>query len=133
MKKFATLVVAGTMVFAACSSGGEDSGGDVNDVVKTCAPTDGALALIAKDIKFDKDCLAVKAETAFTIELQNGDSDQHNVSIFTSKGGSSLFKGTEFADGGKTVTYEVGALDAGSYYFHCDIHPEMNGTFVVAA
>lgn len=133
MRKFATLVVAGTLVFAACGGGGGDSGGGGDDVAKTCDPTDGALALKAKDIKFDKDCLAVKAGATFTVELQNGDSDQHNFSIYKSKGGSSLFKGTEFADGGKTVTYNVEALDPGSYYFQCDVHPEMNGTFVVAA
>ena len=132
MKKFATLVVAGTLVFAACGGGATDSGGGGDDIIKTCAPTDGALALTSKDIKFDKDCLAVKAGAAFTIELQNSDTEQHNVSIYQSKGGSSLFKGTEFAEGGQTFTYEVGALDAGNYYFQCDVHPEMNGTFIAS-
>jgi plastocyanin len=29
------------------------------------------------------------------------------------------------------VTYSVNPLPAGTYYFHCDVHPGMNGTFKV--
>jgi plastocyanin len=28
--------------------------------------------------------------------------------------------------------YEIPALDAGEYYFHCDVHPTMNGTVTVS-
>ena len=27
----------------------------------------------------------------------------------------------------ETVTYEVPALERGTYYFQCDVHPNMNG------
>jgi plastocyanin len=35
------------------------------------------------------------------------------------------------ATGPTTVTYDIPALDAGTYYFHCDVHPTMNGSVVV--
>ena len=31
-----------------------------------------------------------------------------------------------------TTQIVVPALDAGTYYFQCDIHPDMNGTVVVS-
>ena len=36
------------------------------------------------------------------------------------------------AEAGQTVTIDVSALDAGEYYFQCDIHPDMNGSVVVS-
>jgi len=43
----------------------------------------------------------------------------------------SLFTGA-LVTGPKTVTYQVPALSAGTYYFRCDVHPtQMFGTFVV--
>ena len=32
----------------------------------------------------------------------------------------------------ETVTYEVPGLEAGNYFFRCDAHPGMAGTFVAA-
>ena len=44
---------------------------------------------------------------------------------------ASFFTG-QIVTGPTTVTYHVDALAAGTFFFHCDIHPTlMFGTFVV--
>jgi plastocyanin len=45
---------------------------------------------------------------------------------------SSLFDGKDEV-GPVKATYTVPPLDAGTYYFHCDTHPTMNGAVKVAA
>jgi plastocyanin len=60
----------------------------------------------------------------------NDDSAPHNISIYTEEGGEEIVVG-EVIDGGASVEVEVPAMDAGEYFFVCDIHPDMNGTVVV--
>jgi plastocyanin len=99
----------------------------------TCTADGTALAIVAYDNKFDKDCMAVPAEQAFTIELDNQDSGiPHNVSLYdTANGNKELFKG-EITSGPSKITYQVPAQAAGKYEFICDPHSEfMKGTFIV--
>ena len=58
----------------------------------------------------------------------------HNVAIYTNSGaGTALFRGA-LVTGPKTVTYPVGALASGTYFFRCDVHPtKMTGKFIVGA
>ena len=76
------------------------------------------------------------AGTTFTIAFDNKDATIHNVDIYTSQGGSHLAGANGASDvvsGPASTTYNVPALQAGTYYFQCDIHPtQMFGTFVVA-
>ena len=56
----------------------------------------------------------------------------HNVAIYRDESAEeSLFVG-DLVDGPTTATYDVPALDAGDYYFRCDVHPAMNGTLEVS-
>jgi plastocyanin len=51
----------------------------------------------------------------------------HNVAIYTDASRSeAIFVGDTISD--TQIVYEIPALDAGEYYFVCDLHPDMNGT-----
>ena len=85
---------------------------------------------------FDKDCLAAPAGEPFQIEFDNQDTQPHNVEIYTDASASTRLGGAQnagdFIVGPATTTYEVDPLDAGNYFFRCDIHPTtMTGAFVV--
>jgi hypothetical protein len=83
---------------------------------------------------YDRDCLAAPADTAFKIDFDDKDSGvQHNVSIYTNAGASTVLLKGKVITGPKEITYDVKALPAGTYYFRCDVHPfgGMKGTFVV--
>jgi plastocyanin len=90
------------------------------------------------NLAFDKDCLAAPADTAFEILFQNNEPPgiPHNVHLYTDSSATESLGGAEgvqdTVDGGQGTTYQVDPIEAGSYYFHCDVHPTMNGTFVSA-
>src|SRR5581483_3179027 len=98
-----------------------------------CAPSGTSLALTAENHKFDKDCLAVTAGESFTIRFDNRDSDRHNVAILPSHMSTETLFAGDIVAGPKSTVYAVPNMKAGTYHFHCEIHPNlMNGTFVVA-
>jgi cytochrome c oxidase subunit II len=92
----------------------------------------GVLAIAAQNIKFDKTCMQVSAGQPFKIDFDNKDAGTpHNVAIYTdSSTTQSLFRGA-IVTGPRDIVYSVSPLDAGTYYFHCDVHPGMNGAFRV--
>ena len=98
----------------------------------TCSPAGNEIALVAETTAFDKDCLAAAANQPFTIRLDNRDSIRHNIEIYSiaSGGPEMLFHGPMFM-GPKTRTFDVDALPAGTYYFDCQAHTGMGGTFIV--
>lgn len=137
MKKLAASLALGALLLAACGGGTKPEGkatSDGDDHAAACSPSGTAIAVTAKETKFDKDCLAVEAGQAFTIELINQDDFPHNVSIYKDADNKErIFEGKPLAEGMKTVTYNVPAIsDKGTFHFMCDIHPEMDGTFVVS-
>lgn len=101
----------------------------------TCTANGTALQIAAFDNTYDKDCLAVPADQAFTIEFTNEDRGiPHNVSLYDTSTGTerTLFKGDTINGG--TITYTVPAQPAGQYVFRCDPHPEfMVGNFLVGS
>lgn len=100
----------------------------------SCAPSGTSLALTAETHKFDKDCLAVTAGESFTIRFDNRDSDRHNVAILPAHTATETIFAGDIVPGPKSIVYAVPNMKAGTYHFHCEVHPNlMNGTFVVAA
>lgn len=99
----------------------------------TIEVTEGGAApgptIVAKGLAFDTDTIDLTEQTATAITLDNQDTGtQHNIEIFTDETlQESLFAG-ELITGPATTTYTVPGLDAGSYYFHCAVHPSMSGT-----
>jgi len=92
----------------------------------------GGPGITAKAIAFDKSELTLPAGMEAPLPFDNQDSGiPHNVSIYTEEGGEALFQG-EIITGPEKIDYPVPALEAGTYYFQCDVHPQMNGTVTVA-
>ena len=98
----------------------------------SCSPNGTALSITAFDSKFNKNCLAAPAGQNFTIDFQNLDRGiPHNVAIYEDETAQkTLFKG-DLVDGPGKTTYAVQALSAGKFFFRCDPHPDMKGTFIV--
>jgi plastocyanin len=102
-----------------------------------CQPSGTEITLTAPpgavSSGFAEDCLAAPVGEPFTVAFDNQDSLPHNLGIYAAEGGERLFMPPETPNGGESVTYQVEAIpDPGQYYFQCDLHPNMNGTFVVA-
>ncbi len=91
-----------------------------------------AVTVTAQNISFDTDTIDLPANTAVTLTFQNEDAGvQHNISIYEDDSrAKSLFKGA-LVTGIATAQYQIPPLPPGTYYFQCDVHPNMNGTVVV--
>lgn len=100
----------------------------------TCSPNGTALSITAFDSKFNKDCLAVPANQAFTIDFDNLDRGiPHNVAIYQDETAQKTFYKGELIEGPNKITYSVQALPEGRFFFRCDPHPDMAGTFIVGS
>jgi plastocyanin len=114
-------MIAGGIALATVGSEGEgDEGGGPGANVQ----------IVAANIAFQPTELTVPAGRPFTITLDNQDAGvQHNVEIFDNEAftGEPVFAG-ELVTGPAQVTYEVPALEAGTYPFRCVVHPNMTGT-----
>jgi len=109
-------------------------GGTVAPGPPPCEPEGTELAIAANNLAFDTDCLAAPVGEPFTIEFDNQEAQAHNVALYQAPPPSTTFFQGEIVTGPTTTTYEVDPIDQeGNFSFQCDVHPQMNGTFVVAA
>jgi plastocyanin len=90
-------------------------------------PTAGDVEITAFNIAFDTTNATVPAGRPFTIHFVNNDPGiPHNVEI-RDGAGAQVYLG-EIFPGVADRTYEVPPLGAGTYPFHCTVHPNMTGT-----
>ena len=100
------------------------------------SPSAGAvttLDLVAKDLLFDKESLEAPAGEPFDVVLDNQDSGvPHNFSIYGDESAATTIFQGDIIQGVDKITSNLPALDAGSYFFRCDVHPAtMTGTLTV--
>ena len=128
MRRMAGTMLGAALALTLAACGGGDKGEPTAPV--KCSPSGSKLSIAAKGFQFDKGCLAAPADAAFTIDFDNQDGGTpHNVAIKDSQG-TTVFTGDIF-NGKKQETYDVDALGAGTYEFHCDVHPSMKGALIV--
>ena len=102
----------------------------------TVAPASSGAAgvtVTARNTTFDTNTIRLAGGRTNTITFENQDpGTQHNIGIYKDAGFTDeIFKG-ELVTGPSTATYHVPAIDPGTYYFKCDVHPTMKGTVVVS-
>jgi plastocyanin len=109
-------MLAGGIALAVVGGAEEEPGGGEEKPVVTLA---------AANIAFEPTSLTVPAAEAFTLRFHNEDANtQHNVQIFDDPefGGTPLFSGA-LITGVRQADYEVDPLEAGAYFFRCEVHP----------
>lgn len=134
-----SLVLVIGFVLAACASGGNggdsgdggDGGGGCPGTGGTATVTDGEVRICSDDLEFDATTIAAPAGEEFNITYTNAESAPHNVAVYTEEGGEEIFIGEVITGPDVTTQLPIPALDPGTYYFRCDVHPEMEGTVVV--
>jgi len=134
--------MTGTVVVAG-GGGGEDGGSGGSDGSGGSGgeepPDEGgggepaaAASVAAEGTAFNPTTLTWPAATEVVLTFDNRDpadvTGQHNVSIYG--GETAVFQG-ELTSGPTTVEYMIPPMEAGTFEFRCDIHPEMNGTVEV--
>lgn len=111
-----------TVLLAACTASTAGPG-------QPSGVTDADVAITSRNLTFDVATLTVPADSQFSLRLTNLDAAPHNVAIYQdSLAADDVFVGDVITSA--SIVYEVPALEAGNYFFRCDVHPEMNGTLV---
>lgn len=114
------------------SDAGATPGGSTPPAAIKTPDADGVITIVANNLAFDTDELRAPAG-AITIVLDNRDSGTpHNVHFFAGEDTSGESAGETAIENGRTQTTLQLDLSAGSYYYQCDVHPNMHGTLTVA-
>jgi plastocyanin len=90
-----------------------------------------ALTISARDLAFSTNALSAPADEPFQIVFDNQEGAPHNVAIYRDASAAEKVFVEEPFGGPRVVTYNVPALAPGSYFFRCDLHPEMQGSLTV--
>jgi plastocyanin len=101
----------------------------------TSTPTEDhgeRIKIKAENFAFDRSTITVAAGSQVIVEFENEDRVGHNMAFYTSPSLSTLIYRGEIITGPRTIIYTFTAPSTpGTYYFHCDPHPFMDGQFIV--
>jgi plastocyanin len=113
----AAVIIAGVGALAAGPRAEEKAPGAV----------EGAnVAVVASGTRFDINLIDLPARQSETLKFVNRDRVFHNIGIYLDQNFTrAVFNGTPVD--AATIEYTLPALDPGTYYFHCDFHPTMQG------
>ncbi|HYH28284.1 MAG TPA: cupredoxin domain-containing protein [Actinomycetota bacterium] len=136
------MLVLCTVLLAACG-GGEEPAEPPVTVTDTATETPSspsatatgdAIEVEAENVAFETDSIEAPAGSTVAIEFKNRDSVPHNMAFYTDESASEeIFQGETITGPDAEVVYTFDApAEAGSYFFRCDVHPTMNGTFTVS-
>jgi plastocyanin len=123
MKRFVQglAIIALAIVAVACS--GASAAPPSADPV--ASPSGDELVIVAKDLRFVPDAVTVKAGEQTPIVLDNQEAAPHNIAV-KDAAGETVFKG-EIVSTSKAASV-LPPLEAGTYTFWCEVHPDMVGT-----
>lgn len=124
-------VIIGAVLTQMNLGGGHAEAGEKASGAESGAADGGSLALSAAGTAFDTDTLDLTAGEETQVDFTNEDSVQHNLAIYEQEGASEALFAGDLVPPGQAVTYTIPALDKGTYYFHCEVHPSMNGDVTV--
>jgi plastocyanin len=128
-----SLLLGLALVLSAC--GGAGSGGDGASACPGTGTTtveNGEARICADDLAFDATTIQAPANEEFNVTFTNAESQPHNVAIYTEEGGEEIVIGDIITGPNVTNQVAVDALEPGTYYFRCDLHPEMEGELIVS-
>lgn len=118
------LIAAAILALAACSA--------ISGVRPSESAIDpDAVVIVARDLRFSTSALSVPANERFQIVFDNQESVPHNVAIYRDASAGEQILASDPFSGPAIVTYDVPALAAGTYFFRCDLHPDMSGELIV--
>jgi plastocyanin len=117
------LLFVALLTVTAC---GDDGGSATTTTVGCKVAVDGRVTLVADGIRWDTDCLeAPPGDLTLVVDNQD-DGVNHNVHLPDAPGSPA----SDLEMGPSQQELDV-TLDAGSYEFICDLHPNMVGTLAV--
>jgi plastocyanin len=117
------LIAAALMLVAVAGCGGGGA------AASATPPADADVSITAQGNAFDQQSVTAPAGKPFKLFFRNLDGQPHNVAIYRdASAADKLFVGEVVTN--TAVTYDVPALEPGSWFFRCDVHPDMKGTFV---
>ncbi|MGH2724357.1 MAG: cupredoxin domain-containing protein [Actinomycetota bacterium] len=87
-------------------------------------PGVAAVEIATDEVAFSTDILRVPADEPFAIVFDNQSRGvPHNVAVYEDESAADARFVGDIINGPMTITYRLDPLEAGGYFFRCDVHP----------